>query len=53
MSSLTLLTVETISTLRWMEDMESRKIDWNMMQWDRPEKSGIWESSYKNLHKRK
>lgn len=44
-SSLTLQTVETMATLRWMEETVSRNTDWKMMQWARPANSGIWESS--------
>lgn len=47
----TLETREMMSTLRRTEAMLSVNTDWKMRQRARPEKSGIWESSYRNLGK--
>lgn len=46
-------TLEIMWTLRRMEEMVSRNTDWKMIQWARPAKSGIWESSYRNLENKK
>lgn len=46
-------TVETVLSLRWMDSTPSVKAERKMMQWALPAKSGIWESSYRNLEHRK